>query len=141
MVRRKILGNFFALAWTQIAGRLIRFAYLVAIARFLSQSDVGIYAYGMAAYIAVTGIGLFGQDILLSTRIGRKRQMFGVIAGHSLALVTLTLLLGTIIGLAALADGVFECMCVRVFFDNDDNIISLSSRPVLNGVSQSLRAD
>ena len=97
-----MLANFFALAWTQLAGRVIRFIYLVAIARYLSQSDVGVFSYGTALYISLAAIGVCGQEQLLSMRVGRKHGIFATIAPHSLVIVASSLIVVTGLGLTGL---------------------------------------
>jgi O-antigen/teichoic acid export membrane protein len=101
-MRRSVFSNFVALASTQVAGRVIRFVYLAVIARHLDLADVGVLSYGTAAYITLAGIGLFGQDLLLATRVGRKPRMFHVVASHSLLLLLIALALVTTAGIVAL---------------------------------------
>lgn len=101
-MRRPIFSNFMALASTQLVGRAIRFLYLSVIARYLSLEDVGVFSYGVAAYIALSGIGMFGQDLLLATRVGRKPQMFRVVASHSLLLLATAVISVTTVGMVGL---------------------------------------
>jgi O-antigen/teichoic acid export membrane protein len=51
--RLPILGNFKALVLTQLLGRVIRFLYLIAIARLIRPEEVGLYSYGIAFYVRV----------------------------------------------------------------------------------------
>lgn len=82
--RWPVAQTFAALASTEVIGRLIRFAYFVAIARFLTPGEVGVYAYGIAFYLTLLGLAVFGQNVFLSTRIGRRPRSLAVIAPHSL---------------------------------------------------------
>ena len=64
-----------ALLSTQLLGRVIRFLYLVLIARYLEPDEVGLYLYGIALYLGVVGIAQFGQNIFLSERIGKHHHL------------------------------------------------------------------
>ncbi len=86
----------------QVVGRVIRFLYLVAIARFLDANDVGLFSYGMAFYLSLLGLGLFGQETLLATRVGRRRARFPVTAAHSLTILVAALAAVTAFGLGFL---------------------------------------
>ncbi len=85
--RLSIARNFSALLSTQIAGRGVRFIYLIAIARILEPGEVGLYTYGIAFYLTLLGLSFFGQDSLLSTRIGGHRYKFPVTAAHSFTVI------------------------------------------------------
>jgi len=102
LVRDSVLKNFLALAWAQFAGRIIRFLYLVLIARYLNQSDVGVFSYGVALYISLAAVGVFGQELFLSIRVARKPAMFSTVAAHSLAIVVPSLVAVTALGLIGL---------------------------------------
>jgi O-antigen/teichoic acid export membrane protein len=99
LARRSILHNFSALTSTQVAGRIIRFAYLALIARFLSADEVGLYSYGTAIYLSLLGLGGLGQSTLLAARIGRKRAHFAVTAAHSLTILIVGLVVVAAAGL------------------------------------------
>lgn len=102
LARRSILHNFSALTSTQVAGRLIRFLYLAVAARFLSADDIGLYAYGMAAYLSLLGLAALGQSTLLATRIGRKPSYFAVTVAHSLTILLTGLVVVTAAGFGLL---------------------------------------
>lgn len=87
--RLPILGNFSALVATQLFGRLIRFAYLIAIARLLEPEEVGLYSYGVAFYLTFLLLALFGQETLLSNRVAGHRNRFSTTAAHSLSITLL----------------------------------------------------
>ena len=71
-VRRSgFASNFTAIAATHMLGRVIRFVYLVVIARLLSPEEVGVYTYGVALYLAFLGISQFGQQGILSSLSSR----------------------------------------------------------------------
>ena len=100
--RRTILHNLTALAASQLAARTIRFLYLVAIARFLDAREVGLFSYGMAFYLSLAVLSIFGQDTLLATRIGRKRFQFAVVAAHSLTILAAAIAVTAGLGLGFL---------------------------------------
>ena len=87
--------TFVALASAHAIGRIVRFLYLVAIARFLIPDEVGIYSYGIALYLAFLGFASFGQSVFLATRIGRRPRSTATIVRHSLTVVTITTVLAT----------------------------------------------
>jgi len=64
--------TFVALLGSQIAGRLIRFVYLLVLARLLEPSGLGIYLYGTAVYVALMGFAGFGQGVFLAERLPRR---------------------------------------------------------------------
>ena len=82
----KILNNFLALASTQVAGRIIRFLYMLAFARLLEPWEVGIYLYGIALYLGVIGVSLFGQNLFLAQRISKHESIPYPVLHHSLTL-------------------------------------------------------
>lgn len=82
--RSGLASNFLAILATHMVGRSIRFLYLIAIARLLPPEDVGIYTYGVALYLTFLGLSLFGQQGILSTRIGRSRGGLLTLVAHSL---------------------------------------------------------
>lgn len=84
--RSGLASNFLAILATHMVGRVIRFVYLIVIARLLSPEDVGIYTYGVALYLAFLGLSQFGQQGVLSTRIGRSRSGILNLVAHSLTL-------------------------------------------------------
>lgn len=100
--RRSGAQNFGALLSTQVIGGAIRFVYLIVIARHLAPSDVGLYSLGMAIYLSLLGFISFGQAAFLSTRIGRRRASFPLVAAHSLTIHVVGLGLVTAVGLAAI---------------------------------------
>ena len=100
-----VAQNFAALASTEVIGRLVRFAYLVAIARFLTPEEVGVYFYGIAFYLTLLGLAVFGQNVFLSTRIGRRPRSLAIIAPHSLTLMVGTIALTAAGGLVFLWTG------------------------------------
>jgi O-antigen/teichoic acid export membrane protein len=69
-----LVKNIFSLALSQVFGRIIRFGYLIVIARFLPPSQVGLYLYGVAIYLSVIGVAQFGQNIFLAKRLGQLRK-------------------------------------------------------------------
>lgn len=84
--RSGLASNFLAILATHMVGRVIRFVYLIVIARLLPPEDVGIYTYGVALYLAFLGLSQFGQQGVLSTRIGRSRSGILNLVAHSLTL-------------------------------------------------------
>ena len=84
--RIPILGNFKALVLTQLIGRVIRFLYLIAIARLLRPEEVGLYSYGIAFYLIFLFLAHFGQETLLSTRIGGHRHRFAATSAYSFSI-------------------------------------------------------
>ncbi len=96
--RLPILGNFSALVVTQLFGRLIRFLYLIAIARLLAPEEVGLYSYGIAFYLTFLALAHFGQETLLSTRIGGHRYRFATTSAYSLSI---TLIMISVIAVLA----------------------------------------
>jgi len=96
--RLPIFGNFSALVATQLFGRLIRFSYLIAIARLLEPEEVGLYSYGIAFYLTFLFLARFGQETLLSTRVGGHRNRFSTTSAYSLSI---TLVMISIIAVLA----------------------------------------
>jgi len=92
--------TFAALLGSQFIARAIRFVYLVVIARVLSQGEVGIYLYGLAFYQGIMVLSVFGQDVFLSTRLGRGAARAARLTSHSLTLNVIVVSLGLIAGLA-----------------------------------------
>ena len=88
-LRSVLLRNAGALVSTNVAGRIIRFAYLLAIARVLGPDQTGVFLYGIALYLSLTGLAHMGQNIFLASRIGRKTGSIQRIVGQSLT-VTIT---------------------------------------------------
>ena len=88
--RASFTSNFLAIAATHMLGRSIRFVYLIAIARLLSPDEVGVYIYGVALYLAFLGISQFGQQGVLSSRIGRNRAGILRLIAHSLVVRVIT---------------------------------------------------
>lgn len=94
------LRNITALASTQVAGRIIRFLYMLAIARILGPEEAGIYLYGVALYLGVIGIGMFGQSMFLAQRVGKHGGAPFPVLHHSLTLLlTATLSVALVLGL------------------------------------------
>ncbi len=81
-----LTATFLALFGTQLSGRIIRFLYLLVIARFLSPDQVAVYLYGMAVYLALMVFASFGQGVFLATRLGRRAGRRGRLVGHSFTL-------------------------------------------------------
>ncbi len=96
--RLPILRNFSALVVTQIFGSAIRFLYLIAIARLLEPDDVGLYSYGIAFYMTLFFLAHFGQETLLSKRVGGHRNRFVTTAAYSLSI---TLIMISIVAVSA----------------------------------------
>ncbi len=90
--------NFGALSLSQVIARAIGFLYMIALARFLGPDDVGIIVYGVALYIVLTSVAMFGQGVFLSTRLGRSRCNADTVVSHSLAVVLAVALLAMIAG-------------------------------------------
>ena len=95
-----LLRNFGALTLGQIFGRMIRFLYLVVLARLLGPEEVGVFVYGIALSLVLSALAVFGQGIFLSTRLGRRRQEVARTVGHSLTVVLVMVLVATILGFA-----------------------------------------
>jgi O-antigen/teichoic acid export membrane protein len=92
--------TFGALLGSQIAGRLIRFVYLLVLARQLEPSGLGIYLYGTAVYVGLMGFAGFGQGVFLAERLPRRTAGAGIWFAHSL---TIRLGATVLAGLAGLA--------------------------------------
>lgn len=82
----KLLHNTFYLTASQVSGRLVRFVYLLVIARLLGPEETGIYLYGLALYLGVIGIGQFGQHTFLAQRVGKHTRIPNSVLHHSLTL-------------------------------------------------------
>ena len=95
-----ILGTFNSIVIAQLCGRIIRFSYLIAIARLLEPEEVGFYSYGLAFYLTFLFLAAFGQETLMSTRIGRNRNNFSNTSAQSLSI---TLIMTSIVAVLALA--------------------------------------
>lgn len=93
--RSSFSSNFLAIAATQMLGRIVRFVYLIVIARLLSPDEVGVYIYGVALYLVLLGISQFGQQGVLSSRIGRNRAGILTLISHSLTIRLVTTGLAT----------------------------------------------
>lgn len=87
LLRSSLVQNAVALAFTQVAGRLIRLFYIMVIARLLGPADTGIYIYGISLYLGVLSLGMFGQNNFLAQRIGKHGTKLPFIFRHSAALV------------------------------------------------------
>ncbi len=85
-----IIRNFLSLFSTQISGRVIRFIYLVIIARYLDVSEVGQYLYGIALYLSVISVALLGQNVFLSRHIAGNLTKARYSIPHSLVLTLLS---------------------------------------------------
>lgn len=97
--KSRLLRNSALLTGTQVSGRIIRFLYILAIARLLGPTETGIYLYGIALYLAVMGISEFGQSVFLSNRVGKHGGVPSPVLRHSLTL-TLSATLIVALGLA-----------------------------------------
>lgn len=75
------------LAGAQVGGRLVRFGYMVVVARMLGPTETGVYLYGMALYLGVLGLGLFGQHLFILRRIGSGNRVPHFPARHSLTII------------------------------------------------------
>lgn len=95
----KLIRNAFSLAATEVGGRIIRFLYVLVVARLLGPVETGIYLYGIALYLGVIGINSFGQHIFLSQRVGKHKRAPTAILHHSLTL-TLVATLAVAVALA-----------------------------------------
>ena len=94
--KKSILHNITALASSQFAGSLIRFMYMLVLARMLGPEQAGVYLYGVALYLGVITIGLFGQNTFLAQRLGKHKGLPLPILHHSLTLtLTATLVAAT----------------------------------------------
>lgn len=87
--KKSILHNITALASSQFAGSLIRFMYMLVLARMLGPEQAGVYLYGVALYLGVMSVGMFGQSTFLAQRLGKHKGTPQPILHHSLTL-TLT---------------------------------------------------
>lgn len=94
-----LIRNFGALSAGQILGRVIRFVYLIILARLLGPEDVGVFVYGIALCLVLSALAIFGQGIFLSTRIGRRRQDATRTVAHSFTVVLVMVVVATVIGL------------------------------------------
>ncbi len=89
--RISIFDNFTALSLAQIVASVARFAYLIAIARFLEPGALGVFTYGMAFSLALMGIAGLGQRTTLSTRIGKRPKSADRTVSYSLTATLATL--------------------------------------------------
>lgn len=80
------MRNSLFLMLAQVSGRLIRFLYLLVIARLLGPSEAGVYLYGLALYLALTGVSRIGQDIFLAQRLGKHGALPFPVLHQSLTL-------------------------------------------------------
>lgn len=92
-----LVQNFLNLSSLLVVGNVIRFFYLLVIARFLSPEAAGIYLYGIGLYLALIVFANFGLPVLLASRLKRRPGSARHLIAHSLALRLVT------IGLAFLA--------------------------------------
>ena len=81
--RSGLASNVSAILATYLSGRIIRFVYLIFVARLLPPEEIGIYIYGVALYLAFFGVSQFGQQGILSTRIGRSQLGILNLLAHS----------------------------------------------------------
>jgi O-antigen/teichoic acid export membrane protein len=91
--KSKLFRNTIFLSSTLIGGRLIRFLYMLIIARLLGPDETGIYLYGIALYLSVIGIGNLGQSVFLAQRLGKHKSTPYPVLHHSLTLTLLATLL------------------------------------------------
>jgi O-antigen/teichoic acid export membrane protein len=96
----KLIRNSLSLTATEVGGRIIRFLYLLAIARVLGPENTGVYLYGIALYLSVIGVSQFGQYIFLSLRVGKHGGVPMLVLHHSLTLILMATL--TVAGSLAL---------------------------------------
>ncbi len=68
----RLARTFAALLGGQLGGRTIRFIYIVVLARLIEPSELGIYLYGIAVYVALMGLAGFGQGLLLAARVPHR---------------------------------------------------------------------
>ena len=116
--RSGFTSNFLALLSTYMLGRSVRFVYLIVIARLLSPEEVGIYTYGVALYLAFLGISQFGQQGILSTRIGRSRAGILNLVAHSLTvrLVATGLVTALLLVFAVVTESDRDVLIAILFF-------------------------
>jgi O-antigen/teichoic acid export membrane protein len=93
LARSTIATNIIALASTQMAGSIIRFLYMLVIARLMGPGETGIYLYGVALYLGVMGISQFGQHTFLAQRLGKYREVPFAVLRHSLTLTLVATLI------------------------------------------------
>jgi O-antigen/teichoic acid export membrane protein len=82
-----LLLNALSLTAVQVGGRIIRFLYMLAIARMLGPEETGIYLYGIALYLGLIGVAQFGQRVFLAQRIGRRGVQAVRVIRHSLTII------------------------------------------------------
>ena len=82
--------TFMALTGSQVLGKVVRFGYILIIARLLGPEDTAIYLYGLAVYLALGVIASFGQGVFLATRLGRGASTRRGLVRHSLTLRSLS---------------------------------------------------
>jgi len=87
LIRIPLFKNVFALVSAQISSRLIRFIYIILIARILGPEEVGIYLYGIALYLGVMSVTQFGQATFLGQRLGYSHHYYRRILSHSFSIV------------------------------------------------------
>jgi len=91
-----LLNNSAALFATQIIGRVIRFLYMVVVARLLGPEEVGIFLYGIALYLSALGIAEFGQNVFLSQRLGKATVASIPVLRNSFVLVCISTLVASL---------------------------------------------
>lgn len=84
--RDSVMHNIAALVSTHVAGRVIRFLYMLVVARLLGPEETGIYLYGVALYLGVIALSQFGQEVFLAQRVGKHAGMPKTVLQHSLSL-------------------------------------------------------
>ena len=81
----RLTRTFAALLGGQLGGRTIRLLYIVALARFIEPSELGLYLYGIGVYVVLLGFAGFGQGLFLAARVPYRRAI-GAWFAHSLTI-------------------------------------------------------
>ena len=103
MQKKSQIANSIAIFLSQLSGRIIRFIYLIIIVHILRPDDVGIFSYGIAFYLFITGFADFGQSTLLPIRIGRNRSNYQRIIQQSFTLSFSAIAVTSLAGLLFIA--------------------------------------
>ncbi len=91
--------TFGALLGTQAVGRVIRFLYMIVIARTLGPEQTGILLYGLAVFLSLAIFANLAQGAFLATRLNQSRSRTGRLVSHSLTLNLMATALATAMGL------------------------------------------
>ena len=96
------------LVFSTILEKVIRFIYLIVLARWLGPEMLGLYNYGLAWYLVFLPLALWGLGPLLSIHLGKKPENAGDVVAATLLLRGFTTIVAAF------------CCFVIGFLSNDD---------------------